>query len=84
MFRELGRKIVNLYQEDLAIKKDAKNFIFWGGLLGAFCIWAVHDVPKMLPHGHVSPIQPPTTRLRSVPTQHLSHLAPTRSNLLRL
>ena len=46
MFRELGSKIVELYQDDLAIKKDAHNFILFGGLLGAFCIWAVHDVPK--------------------------------------
>ncbi len=59
MFPQLGSKILKLYQDDLAIKKDAHNFILLGGLLTAFLTWAVHDVPKMLPHGHVSPIHPP-------------------------
>jgi hypothetical protein len=31
MFRQSGSKIVKLYQRDLAIKKDAQNFILWGG-----------------------------------------------------
>jgi hypothetical protein len=67
------------------IKNDEfyKISILWGGLLGAFCIWAVHDVPKMLPHGHVSPIPPPT-RLNTPIKRLQPHLAPTRSNLLRL
>ena len=67
------------------IKNDEfyKISILWGGLLGAVLATAVHDVPKMLPHGHVTPIPRPT-HLRPVPTRLQPHLAPTRSNLLRL
>ncbi len=53
--------------------------IFWGGLLTALLTWAVHDVPKMLPHGHVPSIPPPT-RLNTLTSHIPSHTATTRLN----
>ena len=83
MFRQLGSKIVELYQDDLAIKKDAHNFILFGGLLGAFCIWAVHDVPKILSHGRVSSTAP-LSRLNTPIKRLQPHLPNTLFNLPRL
>ena len=77
MFRKLGSKIVELYQDDLAIKKDAHNFILFGGLLAAVLATAVTKFSQILSHGRVSSTAP-LSRLNTLTPHIPSHLATTR------
>ena len=82
MFRKLGSYLVTLYREDYAIKNDAHNLIFFGGLLAAVLATAVTKSSQILPHIRVSPIPPPTHL--NTPIKRLQpHLPTTLFNLPR-
>jgi hypothetical protein len=49
MFRELGSKIVKFCKDEYAIKKDAHNFIFWGGLALSVCVNTTYPILKQVP-----------------------------------
>ncbi len=80
MFRELGSKIVEFCNDNYAIKKDAHNLIFFGGLLGAGLAALVTKSPQILHQFHVSPIAPTLTRLNTLTSHIPSHLATTGFN----
>lgn len=80
MFRKLGSYLVTLYREDYAIKNDAHNLIFFGGLLGAGLAALVTKSPQILHQFHVSPIAPTLTRLNTLTPHPPSHLATTGLN----